>query len=501
MTGARACAVALLAGGLLALGHPPGDMPLTAFLAIPALFALVQTASPRRAAIIGWFAGTGYFAVALNWIISPFMVDAAATGWMAPFALGLLAMGLALFWAVAFGLARALSSDVRDVPSLMLFATFWAVAEYLRGTILTGFPWAHLAYIWETTDIIQLAAYIGPHGMALLTILVLGLPAALSIWRLGIPAMLACAALLWWGATSRVPDQTAFTQTSIRIVQPNAAQHLKWQPDMMPVFFERQLEATRGHAGVDLVIWPEVSVPYLMGDRPDLNRAIAEAAGPETRVIIGARRTMETEEGTRWYNALALLQTDGTDTMIYDKHHLVPFGEYLPFPAFWERFGLSALAQNAGRFASGQGPRRLSAAGLPSFQPLICYEAIFPDEILRGDDRPDWLLQITNDAWFGSFSGPFQHLAQARFRAVENGLPMVRAANTGVSAVIDPFGQVMAELPLDQPGVIDALLPAPLPPTPYSRVENLPFWLGSFIFLLFGVALARLGTIRKHPLQ
>lgn len=493
--------MALLAGGVLALGHPPGDMPLTAFLAIPALFALSQAASPRRAMLIGWLGGTGYFAVALHWIVSPFMVDAAVTGWMAPFALGLMAGGLALFWAVAFGLARRVSGAGRSLPGLLLFAVFWALAEYLRSVVLTGFPWAHLAYIWETTNIIQLSALIGPHGIVLLTVAVLGLPAALPNWRLGLPVTLAVCGIVWWGAQQRVPDQTDFTRTTVRIVQPNAAQHLKWQPEMMPVFFERLMAATRDHAGVDLVIWPEVSVPYLLGDREDLNRAIAEAAGPQTRVIIGARRVEETAQGTRWFNTLALLNADGTTAMTYDKHHLVPFGEYLPFPAFWERFGLSALAQNAGRFAAGDGPRRLSPLGLPSFQPLICYEAIFPDEILAGESRPDWLLQITNDAWFGTFSGPYQHLAQARFRAVENGLPVVRAANTGVSAVIDPYGQIMADLPLNQDGVIDALLPAPLPPTPYARVGNLPFWLGSFIFLLSGVALAPFGTIRKPPLQ
>ena len=207
-------------------------------------------------------------------------------------------------------------------------------------------------------------------------------------------------------------------------------------------------------------------------------------------MIVGALR----REGTAVRNALAVLETDGTVAATYDKHHLVPFGEYLPLPDLFETLGLSALAQNAGRLSRGTAPQRIEVDGLPPFQPLICYEAIFPHEILKGADRPDWLLQLTNDAWFGTFSGPFQHLTQAQFRAVEYGLPVVRAANTGISAVIDPYGRLVAFLSLGEQNAIDALLPAPLPATVYARTGDLPVILLSLIGLLVGVALARAGA-------
>ena len=230
-------------------------------------------------------------------------------------------------------------------------------------------------------------------------------------------------------------------------------------------------------------------MPYPIDERPEFNAFIAEAAGPDARVILGAIRIAETEEGSRYFNALAVLGAGGEIEQIYDKAHLVPFGEYLPFPGFWERFGLRAIAQNAGRYASGPGPVRLSIDGIPPFQPLICYEAIFPDEILRGAQRPGWLLQITNDAWFGDFAGPEQHLSQARARSIEQGLPMVRVANTGISAVIDSFGSPVANLSLGETGALDSLLPDAIEPTLYAETGSAPWyvvpallWLGAALF-------------------
>ena len=192
-----------------------------------------------------------------------------------------------------------------------------------------------------------------------------------------------------------------------------------------------------------------------------------------------------------------VLNQSGEVASQYDKHHLVPFGEFLPFPNLFERLGLQALAANAGRFSSGPGPQQIDIDGIPPFQPLICYEAIFPAEMLRGANRPSWLLHITNDAWFGKFSGPYQHLDQARMRAIEQGLPLARSANTGVSAMIDPFGRVVSALPLNQSGHIDVKLPAPLKPTNYSRFGDIPVLTGSALLILFLVVFSRRVTHRK----
>jgi apolipoprotein N-acyltransferase len=247
-------------------------------------------------------------------------------------------------------------------------------------------------------------------------------------------------------------------------------------------FYRRHLELTRAPADPrpDVVIWSETAVPFVLGQAPELQAESAAAALPGT-LVLGIRRT---EEGA-WFNSLAVLAPDGTATAVYDKHHLVPFGEYIPLAGWLARLPLETLTQ-AG-FSAGPGPRLLAAPGIPPFLPLICYEAIFPGG-LRADGRPAWLVQVTNDAWFGTASGPYQHFAQARVRAIEQGLPLARAANTGISAMVDPFGRVLARLDLGETGYVDALLPGELPPTWYSRIGDLPGL--TAVGIIFGLTLA-----------
>lgn len=491
---------ALLAGAALGLGQAPFDFPWVIFAALPALFLLQSGRGPWRCFWIGWWAGLGYFALTLHWIVEPFLVDLARTGWMAPFALVMKAGGHALFWALGFGLARALAGQGRGAA--MALAATWTLAECARATILTGFPWALLAYIWIDTPVAQVLALIGPHGLGFLTLILGFLPVLAGRVRPGGAAvMLVLGAGIWIWGDARMPERAAGSVTNsginsgvnsevtLRLVQPNAAQHLKWQPDMVPVFFERMMQATAAEGAVDAVIWPEVAVPYLIDERPDLNARIA-AANPGAEIILGARRVERGDQIT-WFNSLAVLDPEGGLRALYDKHHLVPFGEFLPFPNLWERFGLRALAAQAGRFSAGAGPVTLTLGTLPGFQPLICYEAIFPTEILGGAARPDWLLHITNDAWFGTFSGPYQHLEQAQARAIEQGLPLARAANTGVSAMIDPYGRITASLPLNTDGHLDIRLPRPLAPTIYARWGDWPAFAMVFAGLLAGFALRR----------
>lgn len=479
----------------MALGHAPFGVWYVSLAACAVLIARAPSTT-LSAFTNGWLAGLGYFAVALHWIVEPFLVDIARHGWMAPFALIFLSGGLALFWGSAFWVANRLAP--RAVV-LALPAT-WILAELARSLVLTGFPWALPGYIWIDTPIAQAAAFIGPHGLGFVTMLLASFFAfAWLKHRVLLVVPLATLALLWVGLAQRIPTTTVQTDSIIRLIQPNAAQHLKWQPDMVQTFFDRQLDYTSKTGAPDLVVWPEAAVPYFLGDRPDLDALIATSAPNNAHLLVGIRKVIETVDRVEFRNSAMVLNPDGTAQTSYDKHHLVPFGEFLPFPSVFETLGLSALAANAGRYSRGDGPVTINIDGLPSFQPLICYEAIFPHEILTGDARPDWLLHVTNDAWFGTFSGPYQHLDQARMRAIENGLPVARAANTGISTMIDPYGRMDARLALNSEGYLDSVLPQALPPTLFSRTGTLPGLLVMVLFLIGIVAFSRRAP-RAEPL-
>jgi apolipoprotein N-acyltransferase len=245
---------------------------------------------------------------------------------------------------------------------------------------------------------------------------------------------------------------------------------------MEQAFYERHLALTAAPADPppDVTIWSETAVPFVLGHAPELLAESATAVGPRGRLILGIRRVEQAPDGDRWFNSLAVLERDGSAAAVYDKHHLVPFGEYIPFAGAVARLGLPALTTlTRGGFTAGTGPHLVTVPGLPPFLPLICYEAIFPDGLRAPEGRAEWLVQVTNDAWFGEASGPWQHFAQARVRAIEQGLPLARAANTGVSAMIDPYGRVVGSLGLGEAGYLDAVLPGPLPATFYARYGDL----------------------------
>jgi apolipoprotein N-acyltransferase len=285
----------------------------------------------------------------------------------------------------------------------------------------------------------------------------------------------------------------------VRLVQPNAPQHLKWQPDMIPVFWQRGRDLTAAAPSdalgpPDLVIWPETSLPVLLG-RSDAARAQLSAAAGTAPVLIGAQRV----EDFAAKNSLALVGPEGLLRAVYDKHRLVPFGEYVPLRGLAERLGLDGLAAVIpGGYLPGPGPVTFDLGpALGRAFPMICYEAIFPRDIRTLETRPDWIAHVTNDAWFGTFSGPWQHLALARLRAAEQGLPVLRAANTGVSAVIDARGRVVDALPLGEAGHLDARLPPAAPPTLYARTGDLPVLAVTLAVAFALIVLAR----RKTPIE
>jgi len=399
-------------------------------------------------------------------------VDIVHQGWMAPFALLFSATGFALFWGAGFGLAWRIARP--GWPRAVAWAVALTGAEVLRSYVMTGFPWALIGHVWIGWGPMQLAAWVGPLGLTLLTLMLVAGVGQAAGWRARALVVLPFVLLYGFGAWQAglpVPGSDK-ARPVVRLVQPNAAQHLKWDPAMMPVFFGRQLAFTAAPAAVrpDLVIWPETSVPYLLADAAPALERIAEAA-QGVPVVLGFQRL----DGPLAYNSLVVTNAAGQVVQRYDKHHLVPFGEYLPADWLLAPLGFSNLtAQSGYGFSAGPGARVLDMGALGKALPLICYEAIFPQDVHAAPTRPDWLLQITNDAWFGRISGPYQHLAQARLRAVEAGLPMVRVANTGVSAVIDARGHVTASLALGVAGYLDAALPPPLVQTLYARTGDLP---------------------------
>ncbi len=482
---------------VLALGQPPVSFPWTMFLALPVLFWLFDGADRPRAAFgIGWCAGAGYFAASLFWIVEPFLVEPEVFGWMAPFALVGISFGLALFWAAPFGIAGRIG--LRGAGAVLLLAGLWSVSEFARSHVLTGFPWGLLAYAWVETPVIQTAALLGPHGVGLLTLV-----ACLSAGLLRPLALLVCLGLPAFGWTFgswrlAEPEPARAEPFVVRVVQPNAEQRLKWDPTYQQIYFDRLLEATRAQAEVlpGLVIWPETAVPFVLDRAPGLQAEAGAALPPGSLLALGIMRVVDGAERASWFNALAVLDRTGEVVASYDKYHLVPFGEYVPMQAVLGLTGITGLTGSG--FQAGPGPEVVDVPGVPAFLPLICYEAIFPQGLRVAGARPDWLLQVTNDAWFGKLSGPYQHLAQARVRAVEQGLPLVRAANTGISAVIDARGRVLEFLALGKQGYIDAQLPGPFPQTLYSQYGETPYF--ALLVLMFALTLAKIGTgnSREH---
>ncbi|MEM5520206.1 apolipoprotein N-acyltransferase [Sulfitobacter sp. AS59] len=484
-------AAAVGAGAVAALGQAPYDQPLLLLVGLVVAITLFRRcARPWQAAAIGWGFAFGYFLHGWVWLVSPFMVDPERYAWMAPFALIGMCGGLALFWAAAFGVSRWASDRVWP----LIF--FLSAAEILRGYLFTGFPWGmfsqSLVNVWPGQGL----AFIGPYGMTLIFV-----AAAAVFVRPVRPVFANRFALLGLRLVVLmamiVPFSTApsaVTEHTVRLVQPNAAQKDKWDPVMITEFYERQLAYTSAppanlDAAPDLILWAETAIPWPLDMADGALSQISFHAGG-TPVFLGVQR----RDGMQYYNSAVLLGLSGEVIQTYDKHHLVPFGEYIPFGNVMAKFGIHSFAAQLGNgYSSGVGPTLIDMGALGMALPLICYEAVFARDVNGAPERPAFLMQLTNDAWFGKGQGPLQHLAQARMRAIEQGLPMARVANTGVSAMIDPKGRLTSSLALNTAGFLDAALPDPLAPTPYSRFGEWPF----LVVLLIGLGCALLLRDRK----
>jgi len=494
--GWRRALIALLAGAVGALAMPPfGVFPALVVSLVPAVWLIDGLGSRGTvralgaAAGIGWLWGFGYLGAGLWWLGMAFLVDAERYAWAMPLGVVALPAALAVFYALGFALARVLWS--RGAGRILAFAAGIAAAEWLRGHLFTGFPWNTLGMslaqqVWP----MQAASALGLYGLTLVAVAIAAAPATLGTSkgagaRTGPVAFgaLALAGLVAYGAW-RVPAEPMpeIPGVALRIMQPNLSQAEKFDAGERETIMRRYITLSdratsperAGVGDVTHLIWPEAAFPFLLHRDARALAQIAAMLPPGTTLITGAARIDEgylPGEEPVFYNSIHVVADDGTILESYDKVHLVPFGEYLPqvFARSIEALGLAPFVDVPGGFAPGAAAQSLSVPGLPEVAASVCYEAIFPGAVTPGSERPGLLLNVTNDGWFGDTPGPRQHFAQARLRAVEEGVPLVRAANTGVSAVVDPYGRTVGALPVGVAGVLDAGLPRTLEPTLYAR--------------------------------
>ena len=471
-------------GAVVTVALPPLNWWPGLIVGFTGLVWVLDACKRRKVAfLVGWWFGFGYLGLGLYWISFALLIEPERVGWMVPFA----ALGLPALLATWIGLATLIVREfgAPGVTRVVLFAVGWSAAEWLRGHALTGFPWNLIGYAATASDaLLQAAAVIGIYGVGFFIVLAAAVPATLGggessrsrFHRYGpVLVVFLLIAVAWGSGALRLAgaqDDTV-ADVNLRLVQANIAQHHKWQEERRRANLIRhlQLSSRTGSDSVTHVIWPETAVPYFLANDPDLLRTIGGLVGPEGLVITGApRTTVKRESPLRVWNAIHAVDHEGEIVGTYDKSHLLPFGEYVPFRSLLRRLGVERIAAGQGDFQAGLGPKALTLPGLPPVSPLICYEAIFPGEVVANGPRTAWLLNLTNDAWFGNTAGPYQHFAMARTRAVEEGLPLVRVANTGVSGVADAYGRVIAQIDLGETGVIDTALPVSLSaPTLFSR--------------------------------
>ena len=503
-------ALALLAGAATALAHPPFGI-LPGLLGYPLLMLLSERSVTVRGAFwIGWLAGFAYFFIGCWWVAEAFLVNP-EQAWMAPFAASLLPMGLGLFWGCATALYRRFAPT--GLGRVLVFAALFAVFEWLRGHVLTGFPWNPAGASWKAgSGASQFAALLGVYGLGFVTVaavsaLVPLVGAGPRKGRIGVAAagLLTLTVLVIGGTVRLSQAQLQLTDTTIRIVQADVKQESKWSPEAYRGIVDRYLNLTSRPGAVvpDIVVWPEGALPASANDvfAPGSSdaEAISRALQPGQTLLIGLGRGEPSPDGTgRYFNSLFALHDAGgeglTVAAVYDKYRLVPFGEYLPLGSLMGRLGIRSLVHMPSDFSAGPRPAPIDLPNAPRVQPLICYESLYPGFTPGGAARPQWIANVSNDAWFGQTWGPLQHLNLASYRAIETGLPIVRATPTGVSAMIDPWGRVIADQRLDtgESGVIDARLPRPTTATLYGRVGDLLFLLMVLGALAFAVPWARL---------
>ncbi len=488
--GWRADLCALGFGAVSAAALPPVYLVPALVLAVPALLALIEGARGFGGAFRrGFFFGLGHHVFGLYWITEAIVLESARYWWLVPFAVPALSALLALFIAAPCAVAKRARPGWRRVAVL---AGAWVLFDLARQYVGTGFPWNPWGSVWAFPGVagdvmLQPLAWIGTPGLTLLTVTLAGAAMLSWRWAAGGAAVLAVWAGLGW---HRISEPAAPPPgIDAVIVQGNVSQGQKWDRDAALAAFERELALTR--AGVaeagnhrSIVVWPETSTFFaLQGDQGvEARLAIAEAAKPALAALVGGLTFDQPPSANDApSNSLVALDPQGELKATYSKWHLVPFGEYAPS---WVPLAIQIVP---GHLAFGSGPATLALPGVPPFGPLICYEAVFPAQVIDESKRPQWMVNITNDAWFGNSTGPRQHLAAARMRAVEEGLPLVRSANTGISVVFDARGHEEGRLGLNRAGTLVLPIPGARPATSFSRWGLVIPGLMSVLWLAIGL--------------
>ncbi|NKB20427.1 MAG: apolipoprotein N-acyltransferase [Alphaproteobacteria bacterium] len=488
-------AVAVGAGIISTAALAPLHVVPALFISFPCLIWLIDgTQNWRRAFGVGWWFGLGHFAAGLYWIAHSLVVDL-RFAWLIPFAVLCIPAVIGLYIGVATALARVVR---RGFLRIVVLAVTWILMEWSRGQLFTGFPWNPIGSVWVVSDVaLQSAAYVGVLGLGLLTVLTAALFALLAYdvtgirWRRLIPSAI-CMLIIFLPGLLRPEFKEPLTfhpDIRLRIVQPNISQKTKWIRTLRDKHLATylSLSARPASASPTHLIWPETAVPFVVSRDAVRRQRMATVIPKDGMLLTGSIRTSERGvQPFKLWNSLHALSASGAIEKSHDKFHLVPFGEYIPLRSILGNFfGLKKITAGRTDFSAGPGPQTIQVRSLPTFSPLICYEVIFADGVVSAGHRPEWLLNITNDAWFGTSSGPYQHFAMARLRAVEQGLPLIRAANTGISGVIDPYGRVLQRLDLDTQGVVDSPLPKPTNiATIYSKFGDWPTLLLAMLVLL-----------------
>ncbi len=479
--GWRRALAAFLAGALAVLAQAPYDFFAVGFVSFPVLVWLLDGATGdasdgwlkrlRPAFATGWWFGFGYFLAGLWWIGEALLVEADSFAWALPFAVIGIPFALAFFYGLAAMVARLFwSSDIGRIAAL---AFGFGLAEWLRGFLFTGFPWNAIGYAAMPVPLLmQSVSVVGMNGMNVLAVFVFSLPALLAARRhvrSGIALLVvlvgAHVAFGYFQLTS--PTDMAAKSLAVRIVQPNVDLAEKWDASVRDRIFSdlMELSAKAPEPGQDkprLILWPETSVPFLFTQRPEALTELGTMLGDGQTLVAGIVReegATASEADNRYYNSVVAINDRGEIADAVDKVHLVPFGEYLPFSGLLRRLGIEQLVAGPMNFEAGTERHPIKLPGGINAVPFICYEVIFPDLVAVDVASADVIVNLTNDAWFGDTPGPYQHFRQAQVRAVENGLPLLRAANNGISAVVDSRGRILDALAINVRGAIDVTVP------------------------------------------
>ncbi len=497
--------IALLAGGFCSLAFAPLHFFIAAPISLSVFYVLLEKAKKRKEIFwLGFAFGFGYFLTGIYWIAISLLVDAASFAWLIPFALTLIPSALALYlalFALSYKFLLEKFNLTFNYQKIAVFSLCWVFFEILRSELFTGFPWNLLGYVWMfDIHFAQTASIFGIYGLSLFAVSISLFPIFFlyknTLWdKVSAFLLIKLLIVIAIFGYSRVDEFSLKTDNKIklRLVQANIKQEMKWDGEEKYQNLLKHIELTNSKSLKDIsaVIWSETAVPYAIEEGSELLTKLHEATPPNGVLITGALRLGYGDKSKTWvsnaWNSVFTLNQNGV-VNAYDKHHLVPFGEYIPLQKYLPF--IEKITEGAMGFSEGDGPQTIAAQGF-SFSPLVCYEVIFSDEVVNKNSRPDLLVNLTNDAWFGNSSGPYQHFDMSKMRSIEYGISMARVANTGITAFIDPFGRVIDKINLNQSGIVDVNLIENLDPTIYGKYRYGPLLLLAVATLLFLILLAK----------